>query len=103
MSKVFEILQNQAEKLDSVETSLIKIAASANENRKTLESIDNHLQHLCGVLANAATKDRIPTKVFIYTIFTLGGIFVLDKFVNSGTNLHADTRGIHIEQQPKAE
>jgi hypothetical protein len=103
MSKVFEILQSQSDKLDSVELSLSKIAVAANENKKVLESIDKNLEHLCGVLANAATKERIPTKVFVCAILSITLLSLVDRLTNSGTSLHADTRGLHIEQQPKAQ
>ena len=99
MSKVFEILQNQSEKLDSVELSLARIAAAANENKKTLESIDRNIENLCGVLANAAIKERIPTKVFVCAVLSITLLSLVDRLTNSGTSLHADTRGIHIEQQ----
>lgn len=103
MSKVFEILQSQSEKLESVEMSLVKIATAANENKRVLESIDRNLEHLCGVLANAAIRERIPVKVFVCAILSITLLSLVDRLTNSGTSLHADTRGIHIEQQPKAQ
>jgi hypothetical protein len=102
MSKVLNILQSQQAKLDSVEESLVKIAFAADKNTETLISIDRHLEKLCGALTSAATKDRIPTKVFVYTIFMFGFVFAIERLTNSGTNLDVSHKGLHIEQQPQA-
>lgn len=102
MSKVFEILQTQSERLESVEESLAKIASVADRNHQTLVSIDSHLEKLCGALTSAATRERIPTKVFVYTILVITILSLVDKLANSGTNLDVSHKGLHIEQQPKA-
>ena len=100
-SGVVKYLEEQTQRLETVEEALFRIAESCERNTDAINSVASAIKELRGDLVDAATsKDRVPSVLFVYFICIFGTLFAIDKLTNSRTNLHANQRGVHIEQIP---
>ena len=102
MEKLQKYFDDNSHRLDSVEEALSRIALATERTADSIARIDMGLNGLRGDLVDAATsKSSIPSRVFVYLLFVFGAIIIIERVTNSGTSIHADERGLHIEQQPK--